>query len=105
MARAVELFWITEYEEDVASDLSVFHRIFDPDELDGPRYFSLAERLAYYAGAVKGVLAAERVRQQRERPQMAVAPGQQVVRVNDAAAAAALTQGHGPGFPTIGYRS
>lgn len=104
MARVRELAWITEHEEDIDSDLSVFHRIDDPDELDGPRYFRLVERLKFYPGAVQNAALMER--QQRDAgPQIPVMLGQQVVKVNDAAAAAALTQGHGPGFPTIGYRS
>ena len=45
--------WIIEHEEDVASDLSAFHRVDDPMTLDGPRYFSLAMRLGAYAGVMQ----------------------------------------------------
>lgn len=44
--------WTTDYEADIASDLSAFHRIDDPMAIDGPRYFSLAIRLAAYAGVL-----------------------------------------------------
>lgn len=44
--------WTTEYEADIASDLSAFHRIDDPMTIDGPRYFSLAARLAAYSGVL-----------------------------------------------------
>lgn len=43
------------YEKDIASDLSVFHRIDDIDtQLTSVRYFELAYRLAAYGGAVAG---------------------------------------------------
>lgn len=45
--------WVIEHEADIESDLSVFHRVDDPMTLDGPRYFSLALRLAAYAGVVQ----------------------------------------------------
>lgn len=44
--------WTLDYEADIASDLSAFHRIDDPMQIDGPRYFSLALRLAAYAGVL-----------------------------------------------------
>lgn len=53
--------WTLDYEADIASDLSAFHRVDDPMTIDGPRYFSLAPRLAAYSG----VLAA-RVAKMRE---------------------------------------
>ena len=58
--------WIVEEEAeaDVASDLSAFHRIDDVDKIDGPRYFSLAQRLTAYAGVRAAVIAE---RQARER--------------------------------------
>lgn len=57
--------WTIESEPDIASDLSAFHRIDDPMLIDGPRYFSLAQRLTTYAG-VMGAVAAERHRRQEE---------------------------------------
>jgi hypothetical protein len=44
--------WTVDYEEDIASDLSAFHRIDDPMTIDGPRYFSLAKRLPAYRGVM-----------------------------------------------------
>lgn len=57
--------WTIEHEADIASDLSAFHRIDDPLSIDGPRYFSLAQRLTAYSG-VMGAIAAERERRKRE---------------------------------------
>ena len=50
-----EIVWIIEpgAEEDIASDLSVFHRIDDPGTISFPRYLSLAVRLHHYVGAVR----------------------------------------------------
>lgn len=44
--------WTVDYEADIASDLSAFHRIDDPMTIDGPRYFSLAPRLSAYSGVM-----------------------------------------------------
>ena len=53
--------WTIDYEADIASDLSAFHRIDDPMQIDGPRYFSLAIRLAAYSGVLAA--RAEKIRQ------------------------------------------
>lgn len=55
-----EIMWTTEHEADIASDLSAFHRIDDPSTIDAPRYFSLASRLAAYAGVIQARVVAER---------------------------------------------
>ena len=59
--------WIVEEEAeaDVASDLSAFHRIDDVDAIDGPRYFSLAQRLTAYAGVRAAVIAERRYREEQ----------------------------------------
>lgn len=44
--------WTLDYEADIESDLSAFHRIDDPMQIDGPRYFILALRLAAYSGVL-----------------------------------------------------
>lgn len=44
--------WTVDYEADIASDLSAFHRIDDPMTISGPRYFMLAPRLAAYSGVI-----------------------------------------------------
>ena len=58
--------WIVEEEAeaDVASDLSAFHRVDDVDAIDGPRYFSLAQRLTAYAGVRAAVIAERRYREE-----------------------------------------
>ncbi|MRY60492.1 hypothetical protein GKD59_21835 [Parabacteroides distasonis] len=58
--------WIVEEEAeaDVASDLSAFHRIDDVDKVDGPRYFSLAQRLTAYSGVRAAVVAERRYREE-----------------------------------------
>ena len=48
-----EVMWVVDHEDDVASDLSAFHRIDDPMQVDGPRYFMLALRLTAYAGVMQ----------------------------------------------------
>ena len=48
-----------DYLEDVASDLSAFHRVDDWRALDGPRFFSLCHRLAAYAGVMQARVVAE----------------------------------------------
>lgn len=53
--------WTIDYEADIASDLSAFHRVDDPMQIDGPRYFSLAIRLAAYSGVLAA--RAEKMRQ------------------------------------------
>lgn len=59
--------WIVEEEAeaDIASDLSAFHRIDDVEQIDGPRYFSLAQRLTAYSG-VRAAVIMERDRRERE---------------------------------------
>lgn len=44
--------WTLDYEADIESDLSAFHRIDDPMQIPGPRYFALVVRLAAYAGVL-----------------------------------------------------
>lgn len=44
--------WTLDYEDDIASDLSAFHRVDDPMQIDGARFFVLAVRLAAYSGVL-----------------------------------------------------
>lgn len=48
-----------DHEEDIASDLSAFHRIDDPFSIPGPRYFSLAYRLVAYRGVMRELMVAQ----------------------------------------------
>jgi hypothetical protein len=41
-----------DYAEEIASDLSAFHRVDDPLEISAERYFGLAYFLGSYMGAV-----------------------------------------------------
>lgn len=87
--------WTTEHEADIASDLSAFHRVDDPLSIDGPRYFTLAQRLGAYAGVMAAIYT-ERQRREREGESGApsAAPGRsgagQTSRVSDDAALAML---------------
>lgn len=47
------------YLDDIASDLSVFHRITDAGEMEAPVFFMLARRLPAYQGVLAARLAAE----------------------------------------------
>lgn len=85
--------WIVEgeHEADVASDLSAFHRVDDVDMIDGPRYFSLAQRLTAYSGVMGAIVAARMQREREGRGGDAAAPargGRQTV--DDRAAIAQL---------------
>jgi hypothetical protein len=88
--------WVLDYEGDVESDLSAFHRVDDPMTLDAARFFSLAVRLAAYAGALNARIQNEDA-QRREgtpdagerRQSAATAPSGPTV-VSDAAAIAML---------------
>jgi hypothetical protein len=88
--------WTVDYEADIASDLSAFHRVDDPMTIDGPRYFSLANRLSAYSGVMAA--RAEKLRQD-EREGVSVAQGAAPTqssgpsRVSDDAAIAMLSDG------------
>lgn len=91
--------WIAEHETDVASDLSVFHRIDDPAELAAPKYFELAFRLGAYAGVIAARIEAER-EEERKRgdssPTGRTSPGaapSEPTRVADTTAIAMLSDG------------
>lgn len=48
-----------DHLDDIASDLSAFHRVDDLYDLDGPTFFRLAFRLAAYAGVMQARVRAE----------------------------------------------
>jgi hypothetical protein len=48
---------MVDYVADIESDLSVFHRVDDADQLTIARYLALAPRLAAYQGALRARLA------------------------------------------------
>ena len=57
--RVGQLGWMLDYLDDIASDMSVFHRIDDVTALDGPRFFRLAWRLSAYTGVMQARVVAE----------------------------------------------
>jgi hypothetical protein len=48
---------VTDHLTDIASDLSAFHRIDDPGEMESAVFFALAYRLPAYSGAMAAVAA------------------------------------------------
>lgn len=52
-----------DYLDDIASDLSVFHRVDDMWALPAPRFFSLVYRLPFYAGVLQARYIAEKQEQ------------------------------------------
>jgi hypothetical protein len=57
---------VTDYLADIASDLSVFHRVKDAGEMDSAAFFLLAFRLPAYQGAMAAAVA--RQQQDGARP-------------------------------------
>jgi hypothetical protein len=61
---------VLDHLDDIASDLSVFHRIDDAAQLSGPAFFALAWRLAAYTGVMQARANAEQQRdEQTSTPQ------------------------------------
>lgn len=61
-----------DYVEDVASDLSVFHRVDDWQSMPGPLYFARAVRLHVYEGCMRARV--EEVAQRGQAPTSASRP-------------------------------
>lgn len=53
VGEAQDLMWIDDHLDDIESDLSVFHRVDDVDDMLAPRFVKLAKRLAHYEGAIR----------------------------------------------------
>lgn len=66
--------WTTELEGDIASDLSVFHRVDDMYRMGSRRWALLVPRLSAYAGAVQFRLAMQDLSAQQESPAAQPAP-------------------------------
>lgn len=49
----VQVGWVLDHLDDLASDFSVFHRIPDITELDGPTFLRLAWRMPAYEGVMR----------------------------------------------------
>jgi hypothetical protein len=54
MKRAREVFWIVNYLQDIQADFFAIYHVPDWEDLDGPLFVSLAERLPLYEGALQG---------------------------------------------------
>jgi hypothetical protein len=54
---------VTDHLDDIASDLSAFHRIDDPGEMEAAVFFALAYRLPAYQGAMAAAVARQRQEQ------------------------------------------
>lgn len=51
--------WTLDHLADLESDFSVFHRVEDIYNLDGPRFFQFAERIFAYKGVMRARVEAE----------------------------------------------
>lgn len=91
-----------DYEREVDSDLSVFHRIDNPDALSGSRYFRLAEFLPSYGGAVAHSMTRDLVETQSREVEEVALPEVSPSIKDDVAHLAAKSQ-NSQGFPGIEY--
>lgn len=71
MLRVGQVAWVLDYLDDIASDMSVFHRVDDISDLPGPLFFKRAHRLTAYQGVMQA--RANETAAEAERP----AAGQQ----------------------------
>lgn len=69
--------WVLDHLEDIDSDMSVFHRVDDPQTaLAGPLYFARAARLGAYAGVMQARILEDRQRAEGGTPVGVRGPGQ-----------------------------
>lgn len=92
-----------DFQAEIDSDLSVFHRVDDPMQLAGSRYFSLVELLPYYDGAVRGRIVAEAREQQAHEPAMPGIPAPSGPAMLESAELLAEMTHNDQGFPGIEY--
>ncbi|WP_042400215.1 hypothetical protein [Streptacidiphilus carbonis] len=64
-----QLRWVVHCLDDIASDMSVFHRVDDITALDGPTLMRLAWRLPAYEGAMRSRVMAEQEENPSPSPQ------------------------------------
>lgn len=60
--------WVLDHLEDLESDFSVFHRVDDIYQMDGPRFFSRAARIFAYDGVMTARALAEQEKQKGSNP-------------------------------------
>lgn len=101
MARAAELVWIVDLLPEIDSDLSVFHRVDDPDALSSSRFIRLAEFLPHYSGAVRNRMLVELRNAGPQQDQQQYQAPTEVPTISGATLAA-MTEGPGE-FPGIEY--
>lgn len=89
-----------DFQAEIDSDLSAFHRVDEPMRMASSRYFSLVERLAFYDGAVRGRIVAEAREEQAEPAAVPASVGAPVLE--SAELLAELTH-NDQGFPGIEY--
>jgi hypothetical protein len=71
-----------DYLDDIASDLSAFHRIDDATALDGPTFLKLAWRLPAYTGVMQSRALAEQNKERRPAPKAASGPARGGDQIN-----------------------
>ncbi|MFC5947079.1 hypothetical protein ACFQH9_02150 [Pseudonocardia lutea] len=69
-----QIGWVIDHLDDIASDLSVFHRIDDMYAMDGPQFFSKVWRLVAYQGVMKMRYEMEFTEEQQPSAPQPVAP-------------------------------
>lgn len=101
-ARIGPLMWVVGMEDDVASDLSVFHRVDDMESMGSRRWARLVPRLAAYPGVVQFRIKAEALREQEAESGPAVAaPVVPSVQVAAAAPEPVVQAAAGSGAPPV----
>lgn len=88
-----------DHLEEIDSDLSVFHRVDDPDALSAPRFLKLARHLHHYDGALRRSL---QLQAQRQAP--AAVPGRQSASLDTSPEVLArMSEAGSDRFPGIEY--
>lgn len=62
IGRLEQIGWTINYLRELEADFLVFYRIADPWSMPAPRFFRLALRIPYYAGAMQAKIMAEQER-------------------------------------------
>ncbi len=97
---------MVDYRDEIDSDLSVFHRIDDPQGIPSSRYFRLAWHLASYDGAVAAAIRAEHQQDEPEEPGHQQPQGVTRTVTLEGATLAAMTETEqGNELPGIEYTS
>lgn len=68
------MWWTQDHLDDIASDLSVFHRIDDWTKMRAADYFDKAERLGAYAGVIQARATIEQEQHSKTTPATGASP-------------------------------